>query len=138
MKDFSKQTWEDEIHNAVEMSLLLKNMPIVFSKALSYLMKYYRISNEELSEHSGLSISTIKRLKSHDYEPVTFKTFMSVCIGLKLNYFISTELLKRAPINLVFSEKHMLYRSLLSQCHDMTYEEALIFLDCIEQEKNST
>ena len=49
MKDFSKQTWEDEIHNAVEMSLLLKNMPIVFSKALSYLMKYYRISNEELA-----------------------------------------------------------------------------------------
>ena len=48
MNYFAQKDWDEEVHNAAELSVILSEMPNIFSQALVFLMEHYHISINDL------------------------------------------------------------------------------------------
>lgn len=119
-------------NNAHSIGIILQNMPNTFSTALVYLMDEQHYTIEELSEYSGISTSTIKRLRTIEPSSLNKDTVIRLCVGMKLDPLISGEFIRRSPNRLLFSERDILYKELLMLCPIMSAEECEETLQYIE------
>lgn len=133
MNDFCKEKWKEEINNAKEISVILSEMPNIFSKALVFLMEKYDVSINDLAEKSGVSVASIKRFRKRTLKKGKINTIVRLCVGMKLHPEVSFAFIERSPCRLTSSIEDILYQNLILKCRDMTYEEIQKHLQFIEQ-----
>lgn len=95
-------------------------MPNPFPEALKFLCEWTEMSNVDISLASGVSESTISRLKaSEDYKKEK-KTLIKICLGMQLPPLLSLELLSKAGIDLIrsTSKEDASYLFLLDFCYE--------------------
>lgn len=133
MNYFAQKDWDEEVHNAAELSVILSEMPNIFSQALVFLMEHYHISINDLAENSGVSVPSIKRIRTRNWEEGNINTIVRLCVGMKLHPVVSFAFIECSPCRLTSSVKHTLYKNLILKCKDMTYEDIQKYLQFIEQ-----
>jgi len=92
---------------------VLKSLPDSFHGALSRLMKDRNITEEKMSELTGLSVSTIDRLRTAEKDNYSLDQVMVICIVLHLPPWLSSQMIKRAGLLLKDTEQHNVYRAIL-------------------------
>ena len=78
----------------------MKNFPNTFPEALKYLMKIYKVTNEQLAEYTEISPSVISRLRTNESISPKIETIIYICMGLSLEPIISKRLLELGGYNL--------------------------------------
>ena len=134
MNDFSKQSWEEKANGVKELSRILNNMPLNLSDALLYLMETYNVSVNELSQSSGVGVTTIKHIRGHVKTDCSLNIAVRLCVGMRLSPIISFEFIKRTSRRFTYSEEHLHYKELLNNCEQMSVSDIQEYLSYIEQE----
>ena len=111
-----------------KMNELLDGLPSTFPAALAYLMDYRQITEEKMEENTGISVSTISRLRRKEKDNYTVDQVLAVCIGLNLPPVISREMFRRAGITLRSTKQHRAYQLILDCLFMDSLEEVQIFL----------
>jgi len=112
-----------EIKEANEAAKIIAQLPRDFGSALSWLIKWRKLSNEKLAEKSLVHAKTIQRLRNNPDPDCKAETVIAICIGLQLYPKISLELLGLAGITLKNSEKDILYFHILKTRYKSTIHE---------------
>ncbi len=133
MKEFDKQSQEERVNRVKELSKVLNKMPLNLPEALVYLMDTYNISINELSQNSGVSVTTIKHIRGQIKTDCGLNIAVRLCVGMRLNPIISFELIKRTSHRFTYSEEHLYYKELLNNCERMSVSKIQEYLSCIEQ-----
>ena len=120
-KNLSLQEKAEFIKNhADDIEVALKEIPDDFGDALGYLIKWREITNEKLSETSGLTVETISRMKNNKINPKV-KSVVAICVGLKLPPLLSYKLIDIAGFSLRYSKpEEMMYQIILTGCSSMS------------------
>ena len=100
---------------------LLSGMPQDFPSALTYLMDQRHITVEKMEEVTGISVSTISRLRRTEKSNYAVDQVMAICIGLHLPPMVSREMFSRAGIMLRSNKQHRAYQMIL----DCLYMDSL-------------
>ena len=66
-----------------------------------------------MSELTGLSVSTIDRLRTAEKDNYSLDQVMVICIALHLPPWLSSQMIKRAGLLLKDTELHNVYRAIL-------------------------
>ncbi|MBR2685291.1 MAG: hypothetical protein IKE59_04490 [Erysipelotrichaceae bacterium] len=95
-------------------------MPNPFPDALKFLCEWTEMSNVDISLASGVSESTISRLKSNEDYKKEKKTLVKICLGMQLPPVLSLDLLSKAGIDLIrsTSKEDASYLFLLDFCYE--------------------
>ncbi len=105
------------------MNELLNGMPPAFPEALAYLMERRSVTEEKMEEITGISVSTISRLRRKEKNTYAVDQVMAICVGLHLPPVISRELFHRAGIILRANRQHRAYQMILD----------CLYMDSIQQ-----
>ena len=107
---------------------LMDMIPRSFPAALTYLMKN-RVKVEDLSERTGISVSTLSRLRNEERANYSIEQIVLICIGMNLPPWLSEALLDRAHLDIKRYGAFGHYRVLLD-CYFMdnvaTVQEMLV------------
>ena len=107
---------------------LMDMMPSSFPAALTYLMKN-RVKVEDLSELTGISVSTLSRLRNEERVTYSIEQIVLICIAMHLPPWLSETLLDRAHLDIKRYGTFGHYRVLLD-CYFMddvtTVQEMLV------------
>lgn len=95
------------------MNRILGALPDSFPETLTYLMDQSGITVENLEERSGISVSTISRLRRAERSNYSMDQIVAICIALQLPPWLSGELLEQAGLMLRRSKQHRAYRLIL-------------------------
>jgi len=112
-----------EIKEANEAAKVIAQLPRDFGSALSWLIKWRKLSNEKLAEKSLLHPRSIQRIRNEPGYAYRLETVIAICIGLQLYPKISLELLDSAGFALKNSEKDILYFHILKTRYKSTIHE---------------
>ena len=108
---------EDDALSAREklehMTRVLDALPDAFPQALSFLMEQTGVTEEALEERSGISVSTISRLRRKERANYSLDQVVALCVALRLPPWLSGELLARAGLMLRRTKQHRAYRLIL-------------------------
>ena len=108
------------------MNRVLNALPDTFPETLSALMAQAHITEENLEERSGISVSTISRLKRIERNSYSMDQVVALCIALQLPPWLSSELLAQAGLMLRRTKQHRAYRLILD----------CMFMDSLETVQN--
>ena len=111
-----------------KMNELLDGLPPSFPAALAYLMDYKQVTEEKLEEITGISVSTISRLRRKEKNNYSVDQVLAVCVGLNLPPMISREMFVRAGIILRSTKQHRAYQMILDCLYMDSLEEVQNFL----------
>ena len=118
---FSKDSQINEaqliLKRNLELAPVIRELPGNFSGALSALMKWSEVTEEELSESSLLSVMTIRRMRNDTNYRTSMDSIFQLCIGMKLPPDLSDLLLERSSHRLGMTELDRTYYTLLHGCY---------------------
>ena len=95
------------------MGKVVGSLPDTFPETLSYLMEKKGITEEKMEELSGISVSTISRLRRKERSNYSIDQIIAICVTLHLPPWLSSELLSQAGILLRRTKQHRAYRMIL-------------------------
>ena len=95
------------------MQRILGSLPDTFPETLTALMARAGMTEEKLEELSGISVSTISRLRRMDRTNYSVDQVVALCIALQLPPWLSSELLSQAGLVLRRTRQHRAYRLIL-------------------------
>lgn len=95
------------------MDRVLKALPDSFPKAMDYLMRSSKVTAERLVEKTGLSESTITRLRTRESDNYKLDQVIVLCVALHLPPWLSSEMLSKAGVMLRHTKQHRAYRLIL-------------------------
>ena len=84
-------------------------------------MRFWRIN-------TGISVSTISRLRRKEKDNYTVDQVLAICIGLNLPPVISSQMFKRAGITFRSTKQHRAYQLILDCLYMDSLEEVQSFL----------
>ena len=76
-------------------------------------MEQTGVTEEALEERSGISVSTISRLRRKERANYSLDQVVALCVALRLPPWLSGELLARAGLMLRRTKQHRAYRLIL-------------------------
>lgn len=103
---------------------VMENLPGNFCKTMVYHRKRRDFTQEDLEEHSNVSVATIRRMETEKEYQKTLAKLMAICIGLKLYPTFSFDLIDKS--NCKFDDTiiiHGVYKMLLRNCYHLTVDE---------------
>lgn len=92
---------------------LLKNIPNNLPEAISYIIKLYDYTVEEVAELCDLSDRKLRQLKNQDDIEHSLDVIMQFCLGMGLPPHISFKILKLAGYELRSTPRDVMYQTLL-------------------------
>lgn len=92
---------------------MLKALPESFPAALDFLMRRSKVTTMQLAECSGLSDSTITRLRTRESDSCKMDQMVILCIALHLSPWLSGEMLYKAGLVRRQTKQHRAYRLIL-------------------------
>ena len=95
------------------MQRILSSLPDTFPETLTALMARAGMTEEKLEELSGISVSTISRLRRTERTNYSVDQVVALCIALQLPPWLSSELLSQAGLVLRRTRQHRAYRLIL-------------------------
>lgn len=95
------------------MNRVLKALPDSFPEAMDYLMRSSKVTTEQLVERTGLSESTITRLRTKESDNYKMDQVVILCVALHLPPWLSSEMLYKAGLSLRRTKQHRAYRLIL-------------------------
>lgn len=95
------------------MNRVLKALPDSFPEAMDYLMRSSKVTTEQLVERTGLSESTITRLRTKESDNYKMDQVIILCVALHLPPWLSSEMLYKAGLMLRRTKQHRAYRLIL-------------------------
>lgn len=95
------------------MNRVLKALPDAFPEAMDYLMRSSKVTTEQLVERTGLSESTITRLRTKESDNYKMDQVVILCVALHLPPWLSSEMLYKAGLTLRRTKQHRAYRLIL-------------------------
>ncbi len=117
-----------------EMSLLLSERNTcpycsndTFARYLQKIVKAKKLNSQKFCSQTGLSPQIYTRIKDDDYRP-SLPTIVAICVGLRVSFECSENLLKSAGLILTGSTEHTCYKVLLQNTTEITIDEANNFL----------
>jgi hypothetical protein len=116
----------EEVKEAAE---ILAKLPATFNESLVMLMKWRKMTNEQLAEKSLLSSKTIQRLRADPNHKSDEDTITAISIGLQLHPSISMSLMEKAGHKLKVGEKGATYAHMLSSRYKGTIHEVNEYLE---------
>lgn len=126
---FAEETGEISAQERLEhMNRILNALPDTFPQTLTYLMDKSGITVENLEERSGISVSTISRLRRAERSNYSMDQVVAICVALQLPPWLSSELLEQAGLLLRRSKQHRAYRLILDCMFMDTLETVQSFL----------
>lgn len=108
------------------MNRILKALPDSFPEAMDYLMRSSKVTTEQLVERTGLSESTITRLRTKESDNYKMDQVVVLCVALHLPPWLSSEMLYKAGLALRRTKQHRAYRLILD----------CMFMDSVEMVQN--
>ena len=78
---------------------------------------------EHLAEESLVSAKTIQRMRTNDAYDAKLETVVAVCIGMKLEPVLSTDMVKKAGLAFKIDETHIVYQMLLNSHYQSSIHE---------------
>lgn len=98
-----------------------------FARYLQKIIKAKKMNSQKFCNQTGLSPQIFTRIKNNDYKP-SMPTIVAICIGLRVSFECSENLLKSAGFLLTESQEHSCYKILLQNTTEITMEDANNFL----------
>jgi len=95
------------------MNRVLNALPDTFHETLSFLMDQAGITEENMEERSGISVSTISRLRRAEKNNYSLDQVVVLCVAMNLPPWLSSELLAQAGLMLRRTKQHRAYRLIL-------------------------
>ena len=118
----------EEVKGAAE---ILAKLPAAFNESLIMLMKWRKMTNEQLAEKSLLSAKTIQRLRADPDHKSDEDTIVAISIGLQLHAHISNSLMEKAGHKLKVGERGVTYSHLLGSRYKGTIHEVNEYLEAV-------
>lgn len=109
-------------------SLNRKIAAMDFPEALCFLMKEQGMTLELLEEKSRISVRTLKRLRNDPDYNVTREHIVALAVGLMLPPIVSSELMRKAGLEMKNTIAHNTYRMILSTMYCCNIDEINDFL----------
>ena len=121
-----------DFDRSFEMSLTDK---VTFSKRVIEIMEQKHWYTSTFEEKTELTRNIYSDIKSPDYMP-TMRIVISICVGLELDIFTTTELLRLSGLVLVPTNRvHYAYNYIIEKCRGMSIRECNEFLEGLEIEE---
>ena len=117
---------QDEVKEAAKIA---KQLPALFSESLVMLMKWKRMTVEQLAEKALTSSKTIQRMRTVHERKWPVDLVMSVCVGLNLIPPLNDILMEKAGYRLTSGEKDITYKHLLATHYQDTIFEVNEYLE---------
>ena len=112
-----------------EAAKVLATLPPTFHESLVVLIKWRKMTNEDLAEKALLSSKTIQRLRATPDHNCDLDTAVAICFGLQLHPHISDNLIEKAGHKLKVGEKGVTYAHLLATRYKGTIHEVNEYLE---------
>jgi hypothetical protein len=112
-----------------ETAKIVRELPATFAGSLEMLMKWRRLTVEQLAENALTSPKTIQRMRNDPGHNWELSTIIAVCIGLQLPPYISFDLVTKAGLAFKATEEHITYKHLLTVYCQSTIIECNEFLE---------
>ncbi len=98
-----------------------------FARYLQKIIKAKKLNSQKFCSQTGLSPQIYTRIKEDDYRP-SLPTIVAICVGLKVSFECSENLLKSVGLLLTESKEHSCYKVLLQNTAKITIDDANNFL----------
>jgi DNA-binding Xre family transcriptional regulator len=112
-----------ELSEVKEAAQIKSQLPGSFGGSLVMLIKWRKLTNEQLAEKSWLSSKTIQRMRNEPDHKWDLETIAKVCLGLQLPPGISSDLIEKAGLSTKGGEKGFTYSHLLATQYKCTIFE---------------
>lgn len=117
---------------AIETEMIIAEMPNSLGRALKYLRKKARLTQEELAENSSVSVKTVRRVETEPDYKTTKINIAKICIGLELNPIISQSFFDLTEFKLSNSTENVKIKIILYDSYLENISEALLLLEKLE------
>lgn len=126
----------------IEIQRVLQEMPPTFGAALTYLMEWVEITEEQLAENALVSTKMVQRMRNNQNYPKNIDSVVAICIGMHIPPELSNALIGKSgfSLRLAESETHLLYHFFLNHyythsihdCNDMLLAKNLEVMTGVE------
>jgi len=103
-----------ELSGIKDAAGILDTLPGTFNKSLVFLMRWRKITVEQLAEKALLNPKTIQRMRTDQNYQCELETVIALCVGLQLPPYISTPFIERAGLKIKMGERDLTYAHLLA------------------------
>jgi len=110
---------------------VLKTLPQTFSGALSMLIRWSDMKEEDIAEAADLSTRQIQRYRNDDDQNPGTETVVQLCIAMSLPPALGFALLEKSGNCLKANDRDFMYRFLMESCYSYSLKKCNAIL--IEQ-----